>query len=158
MTGAPASTGKAGPKSSKVTWAQVASQDATHNKKPQKGNNTQKNPVPNSEGPAPAANKQNKDKAISGNQKPDDRIFIQVPPDHSWRKMTVIGARQELINFLKLNNEDITHFQEVRSGLALRAKNQEIKTKIMALKPNAENIKLKIEEACTWKSFLLRGV
>lgn len=59
---------------------------------------------------------------------------------------------------MKLNNEDITYLQEVRSGLALRARNQDIKNKIMALQPDAETIKLKIEEACIWKSFLLRGV
>lgn len=55
-TGAPA-TGKVDPKSTEVTWAQVAPQDTTHNKNPQKGRDTQKNPDPNSERPAPAAKK-----------------------------------------------------------------------------------------------------
>lgn len=157
-TGAPAATGKADPKSSKVTWAQVASQDTTHNKKPQKGSKTQENSASSSKGPAPAAETKKDNKTASGNQKPDDRIFIRVPPDHSWRKMTAIGAKQELISFTKLKNEDITYFQEVRSGFALRAKDQETKKKIIALKPNAENNNLKIEEACSWKVFLVRGV
>jgi hypothetical protein len=156
--GAPGPTRKMDPKNAQVTWAQVASQDTTHNKNPHKDRKAQKNPDPNSERPAPAIKTQNKNKTASGDQKPDDRIFIRVPPDHDWRKMTAIGARQELISFMKLNSEDITYFQEVRSGFALRARNQETKTKIMALQPDAENIKLNIEEACTWKSFLIRGV
>ncbi|KAL6702200.1 hypothetical protein J3F84DRAFT_392386 [Trichoderma pleuroticola] len=113
--GAPAATGK------------VASQNTTYNKKPQKDNNTQKNPAPSSEGPAPANRKQNKDKATSDNQKPDNHIFIRVPPDHNWRKITAIGAKQELISLIKLNVKDITYFQKVRT-----------KNKIIALKPAAE--------------------
>ncbi|PTB47367.1 hypothetical protein M431DRAFT_67647, partial [Trichoderma harzianum CBS 226.95] len=61
-TGPPAATGKVGQKAPKVTWAQVASRNTTHNKKPQNDSNTQKNPAPSSEGPAPADRKQNKDK------------------------------------------------------------------------------------------------
>lgn len=72
--------------------------------------------------------------------------------------MTAIGAKQELVKGMKLNSDDLTYFQEVRSGFALRPKNQDIKNKILALAPEAEKDNLKIEEACTWKSFLLRGV
>lgn len=156
--GAPTATGKVGQKDPKVTWAQVASQNATHNKKPQKDRNTQKNPLSSSEGPALATETKKSNKTAKGDQKPDDRIFIRVPPDHDWRKMTAIGAKQELISFLKLKSEEITYFQEVRSGFALRAKDQNTKTKIIALKSTAEGNNLKIEEACSWKVFLLRGV
>ncbi|PNP37330.1 hypothetical protein TGAMA5MH_10771 [Trichoderma gamsii] len=156
-TGAPAATEKVDPKSSKVTWAQVASQDATHNEKTQKGSDPKKKPATDSEGPAPADNnKENKTKKTQ--EKPDDRIFIRVPPDHEWRKMSAIGARQEMIRTVKVTNADITYFQEVRSGFALRVRNQDIRNKIIALKPTAENNNLRIEEACPWKVFLVRGV
>ncbi|KKO96418.1 hypothetical protein THAR02_11481 [Trichoderma harzianum] len=155
--GAPATTGKVGQKGSGVTWAQVASRGDTHNKKTQKGLTTLKNPAPSSEGPARAANKPGNE-TNKPKEKPDDRIFIRVPPDHAWRKLSAIGARQELIRISKLTNEDITHFQEVRSGFALRGKNQDIRNKIIALQTQAESDNLKIEEACTWKVLLVRGV
>ncbi|KKO96411.1 hypothetical protein THAR02_11488, partial [Trichoderma harzianum] len=144
-TGAPAATGKAGQKDPKVTWAQ-------------KGIDNPKHSSIDGRGPAPATNKKNTDKPNKPKESPDDRIFIRVPPDHTWRKLSAIGARQELIRISKLTNEDITHFQEVRSGFALRGKNQNIRNKITALQSVAESDGLKIEEACSWKVFLVRGV
>lgn len=106
-----ADLGTTPPNNSRVTWAQVASK--THKDNHRKDNNTIKNSNSSSEGPAPAAKTLNKVKANTDSQKPDDRIFIQVPLDYDWRKITAIGAKQELISFLKLKNKDITYFQEV---------------------------------------------
>ncbi|PKK42489.1 hypothetical protein CI102_13623 [Trichoderma harzianum] len=80
--GAPATTGKAGQGSPGVTWAQVASRGDTYNKKTQKGLTALKNPAPNGEGPARAANKP-RSETNKLKEKPDDRIFIRVPPDHA---------------------------------------------------------------------------
>ncbi|KKP04407.1 hypothetical protein THAR02_03483 [Trichoderma harzianum] len=137
-----------------VTWARIASKEKTHKNKANNANTSESN----GKGPAPSSGPRGKNKAAKAEQKPDDRIFIRVPPDHVWKKMSAIGARQELVSKAKLQPDDITDFREVRSGFALRPKNQEIKKRILATGAAVTDKNLKFEEACTWETYLVRRV
>ena len=142
-----------GPNPASITWAQVASKGKTHK------NNTKNIPSgPSGEGPAPTARNRGKDKAAKADQQPDDRIFIRVPPDHEWKKMSAIGAKQELVRKLKLNGNELTDFRAVRSGFAFRTRNQDTRAHILATGPTNTDANLKFEEARIWKTFIVRQV
>ena len=131
--------------SKRVTWATVAATGINKNSSTQGNGNK---PSPQSNG----------GKQAKTTPKTDDRIFLRVPPDHGWKKITAIGARQEVIRIGNLKSEDITYFQEVKSGFALRTKTADTRKKILALAPTAEASGLRFEEARVWRSFLVRGV
>ncbi|KHJ31098.1 putative eka-like protein [Erysiphe necator] len=65
-------------------------------------------------------------KAIS-----DNRLFLRLPQDHEWRKLSPAGVREVMVKKLHISPSIISRIKPVHSGFALSPSNSEAREKIL---------------------------
>ena len=131
--------------SSKATYAETTKCDAPPTK-------AKTSDTPNAK-PKPDTSSQ-----VAKKRDADERIFLRVPSDHIWRKMSDISAKEKIIKICHLSYNNITRIQTVRSGFALAVKDQMVRKKLLGFKDDIAKGGMKLEEAQEWKTFIVGGV
>lgn len=124
---------------------------------------TQKAPVPTTAWTTVVDKRQQKQRAprtdSSGlKERPDDRLFLRVPPGHDMANRTPTDIRLTLVEITGLTLADIKEVQKVRSGFAIRARNQESYERLQHPYPFFEKNGLHFEEAQQWHTYIVAGV
>ncbi|KAL7940565.1 hypothetical protein V8C42DRAFT_223872 [Trichoderma barbatum] len=156
-TGDPVPTPVSDPRQDKVsgiTWAQRAG-----GTKPRETINENTNASKNAttaehtdENQQTARTNKNRNKTKN---KRDGRILLRVPPDHLWRRISIIGVKQELLRLLDFHGEEVSEIKQTRTGFAIQMKNKTLTEKLMSFNEAIAAKGVSLED---WKTFLVKGV
>ncbi|KAK7745109.1 hypothetical protein SLS62_009974 [Diatrype stigma] len=78
-------------------------------------------------------------------ERPDDRLFVRINSDHDWHSFRPQDVRASLVDLLKLDLKEITDTQKVKTGWAIRPRNNAARQHILEAVATYEDLKL--EEA-----------
>ncbi|KHJ32024.1 putative eka-like protein [Erysiphe necator] len=110
------------PKASDKTWAVVARKGY---KKARIVNNNQTQAVVGNKSPPKPYNKNNSSTSVS-----DKRLFVRLPQEHEWRKLSPAGIREVAVKKLSISPALIGKIKPVHSGFALSPCSTEARDKI----------------------------
>lgn len=110
----------------------------------------------------PAQSVTNKDKptssASSSVDTSDRRLFVRLPQEHEWRKLSPAGIRESIVRKLSISPALIGKIKPVRSGFALSPCSTEAREAILNAGNGLFLSGAKLEPATNWASVLIPTV
>lgn len=138
------------PQTSDKSWAIVA----RNGQKKARIVHSIKTQVPTGNKNAPRAlNKNNSNTSVS-----DNRLFVRLPQDHEWRKLSPAGIREVVVKKLAISPSLIGKIKLVHSGFALSPSSTEARDKILDARNGLFLSGAKLEEATNWISVIIPTV
>ncbi|POS81941.1 hypothetical protein EPUL_006228, partial [Erysiphe pulchra] len=134
------------------TWAVVARKGQ---KKANLVNNTNDTKTRASAGYKNAPRAVNKDNSAPVS---DKRLFVRLPHEHEWRKLSPAGVREVVVRKLSISPTLIGKIKPVRSGFALSPCNTEARDKILNAGNGLFLTGAKLEAATNWVPVLIPTV
>ncbi|KHJ34842.1 putative eka-like protein [Erysiphe necator] len=137
------------PKMTENTWATVA-RNGQKKARVTPGTTTQA---------APACTKKDKSGIRSPNKDPSDiRLFVRLPVDHEWRKLSPAGIREIIVKKLSIPPTLIGKIKPVNSGFALSPCSSEARENILKAGNGLVLTGAKLEPATNWVPILVPTV
>lgn len=88
----------------------------------------------------------------------DQRLFIRIPDDHNWRKLSPTGIRQISVRKLFVSPTSIGAIKPVRSGFLLSPSNNEARTALLNAAIRLASHGAKLESATNWVPVIIPTV
>ncbi|KHJ30784.1 putative eka-like protein [Erysiphe necator] len=88
----------------------------------------------------------------------DKRLFLRLPQEHEWRKLSSAGIREVIVKKLSISPTLVGKIKPVRSGFALSPCSTEAREKIFNAANGLFLTGVKLEAATNWVSVLIPTV
>ena len=88
----------------------------------------------------------------------DKRVFLRLPHDHEWRKLSPAGIREVVVKNLSVSPVSFGRVKPVRSGFALSPSNEKWRDEILKAGNGLFLTGAKIEPATTWEPVIIPTV
>ncbi|POS82614.1 hypothetical protein EPUL_004433, partial [Erysiphe pulchra] len=89
---------------------------------------------------------------------PDKRLFVRLPQDHEWRKLSPAGIREILVQKLSISPTLIGKIKPVSSGFALSPSSNEAREQILKAENGLFLSGAKLEPATNWVPVIIPTV
>ncbi|KAI0991682.1 hypothetical protein K3495_g16505, partial [Podosphaera aphanis] len=88
----------------------------------------------------------------------DNRLFVRIPVEHEWRKLSPAGLREVIVNKLSISPSLIGKIKPVHSGFALSPCNNEAREAILAAANGLFMTGARLDQATNWTPVIIPTV